>query len=190
MAGLLGWRGLARCLTFGALAFTALLQASADDAWQRIKPGTFVLFRHALAPGTADPVGFSLGDCATQRNLSAEGRAQALRIGAAFERRRIAVETVWSSQWCRTRQTADLAFPGQRVDQAAFNSFFDSPAQGSRQTQAALALMAASESPGVTVVLTHQVNITALTGIVPDVGEGVVLRVRGAELSVLGRIQP
>jgi len=80
-----------------------------------------VLWRHALAPGVGDPERFDLNDCRTQRNLSEEGRAQAQRIGAFFRRQSVPVNGVWSSQWCRTRETADLAFPGKRVDQAAFN---------------------------------------------------------------------
>ena len=166
------------------------LQASAQEVWQSVTPGTVVLFRHALAPGGGDPEGFQLNDCRTQRNLSADGQAQARRIGAAFQQRGIEVNAVWSSQWCRTRETADLAFPGKRVDQPLFNSFFGSPARGANQTQAALDLLADRKNSGIVVVVTHQVNITALTGVVPDSGEGVVVATQGRELKVLGRIKP
>ncbi|WP_296493102.1 histidine phosphatase family protein [Rhodoferax sp.] len=165
-------------------------QACAQEAWHSVTPGTVVLFRHATAPGVGDPAEFKLNDCRTQRNLSANGQTQARRIGEAFQQRGIEVKTVWSSQWCRTRETADLAFPGRRVDQPLFNSFFGSPAQGSSQTQAALDLLASRKEPGVLVVVTHQVNITALTGVVPDSGEGVVVALQGRELKVLGRIKP
>ncbi|MGR3547141.1 MAG: histidine phosphatase family protein, partial [Roseovarius sp.] len=47
-------------------------------------PGVVALMRHALAPGTGDPAAFRLGDCATQRNLDARGRAQAQETGAAL----------------------------------------------------------------------------------------------------------
>ena len=171
------------------LAFSAL-QVSAEDAWQTIRPGSVVLFRHALAPGGGDPPGWRLNDCSTQRNLSAEGQAQARRIGEAFRQRRIDVSTVWSSQWCRTRETADLAFPGQWVDQPPFNSFFGTPAQGAAQTRAALDLLLSRPGRGVTVVITHQVNITALTGVFPGSGEGVVVDTSGQALKVLGRVTP
>jgi hypothetical protein len=39
---------------------------------------------------------------------------------------------------------------------------------------------------GVLVVFTHQVNITALTGVFPQSGEGVVLRINGTALTVVG----
>jgi hypothetical protein len=97
---------------------------------------------------------------------------------------------VWSSQWCRTRETADLAFPGKRVDQPAFNSFFGTPGAAPEQTQAARRLLAAWRGEGVLVVVTHQVNITALTGVVPSSGEGVVVKRTAQGLEMDGRILP
>lgn len=181
---------LLRRLTLGFLALLAPTWGVAQADWAAVKPGTVVLFRHALAPGGGDPAGFALNDCSTQRNLSEEGRAQAQRIGQAFKTRRIEVGAVWSSQWCRTRDTADLAFPGQRVDQPAFNSFFGQPDAAPEQTRAAQQLLSSWRGTGVLVVVTHQVNITALTGIVPSSGEGVVVKTTPQGLAVLGRVMP
>ena len=67
------------------------------------------LMRHTDAPGgVGDPPGFRLDDCATQRNLSAKGRADAARIGARLRSERIAVERIVSSPWCRCMDTATL----------------------------------------------------------------------------------
>lgn len=164
--------------------------ALAADAWDRVVPGTIVLFRHALAPGGGDPPNHTIGDCSTQRNLSEEGRTQARRMGHEFKQRRISVGAVWTSQWCRTRDTADLAFPGQRVDQPVFNSFFNEAALAGDRTQAAQHLLASWRGPGVLVVVTHQVNITELTGIVTGSGEGVVVKPSANGLQVLGRVAP
>ena len=125
-----------------------------------------------------------------QRNLSEEGRAQARRIGAEFKQRRIDVAAVWSSQWCRTRETADLAFPGKRTDQPVFNSFFNESEVTADRTRAARQLLSSWRGPGVLVVVTHQVNITALTDIVPASGEGVVVKASASGLQVVGRIEP
>jgi broad specificity phosphatase PhoE len=165
-------------------------QAVAEDGWANVKDGVVVLFRHALAPGSGDPPGHRLDDCSTQRNLSEEGRAQARRIGAEFAARNIAVAAVWSSQWCRTRDTADLAFPKRRVDQADFNSFFNASDTATARTDAAQQLLASWRGQGVLVVFTHQVNITALTNIVPVSGEGVVVKPIAGRLQVLGRVTP
>jgi broad specificity phosphatase PhoE len=185
-------RILAIGLMLMGLHITAAAQATSPTVigWQAVRPGTVVLFRHALAPGGGDPPGFKLEDCRTQRNLSDEGRSQARRIGEAFKSRGIVVGAVWSSQWCRTRETADLAFPSLRADQPAFNSFFSEPEAAQAQTRAARALLAGWRGPGVLVVITHQVNITALAGVVPAAGEGVVLRFTAAGPEVVGRIAP
>jgi phosphohistidine phosphatase SixA len=164
--------------------------AHATDDRSALKSGTIVLFRHAIAPGGGDPAGFVLNNCSTQRNLDAEGREQARRIGAAFRSRNIRVGAVLSSQWCRTRETANLAFPGQPKDEPAFNSFFDDRSLEPIRTRAALEVLNNWSGPGVLVVVTHQVNIAALTGISPDSGEGIVVRMSGGKLEVLGRIKP
>ncbi|PPD15109.1 MAG: histidine phosphatase family protein [Methylobacterium sp.] len=166
------------------------LRASEAEAWASLARGSIALFRHANAPGGGDPAGMRLGDCTTQRNLDEQGRAQARRIGAAFRDRNIAVARVLTSQWCRTRETAELAFPGRAEDAPAFNSFFGDRAQGPAQTRAARALLQGWNGPGALVVSTHQVNITGLTGIVPASGEGVVIRFEGDTLQIVGRIKP
>lgn len=164
--------------------------AWAEQSWASVTNGTVVLFRHAIAPGGGDPSGFKLNDCSTQRNLGPEGRAQARGIGEEFKRRGIPVAAVWSSQWCRTRETADLAFPAKRMDQPAFNSFFSDRHAAAGQTREALQSLSQGRGPGVLVVVTHQVNITALTNVVPASGEGVVVKLTTTGLQVVGRISP
>jgi phosphohistidine phosphatase SixA len=180
----------------GRLAFAAavslLLAAPArgDDAlWARLREGGLVvMIRHATAPGIGDPPGMRIGDCSTQRNLSEEGREEARRIGAAFRRERVPVADVRSSAWCRCRDTAMLAF-GRYEVWPAIGSFFGDRSVESARTAAVRALRAA---PGTNIVLvTHQVNVTAATGVYPASGEMVVLEPSGSgALTVLGRIPP
>jgi len=168
----------------------ARAQAGADAAWAALQDGSAVLFRHATAPGGGDPPGMKLGDCSTQRNLDEAGRAQAKRLGEQFRQRGIKVAAVLTSQWCRTRETAELAFPGQAREDSNFNSFFDDPSRQPAQTAAALALLRQWRGPGVLVVVTHQVNISSLTGVGTASGEGVIVRPQGLGLEVLGRLAP
>lgn len=164
--------------------------ASEEAAWTALHQGAIVLFRHAHAPGGGDPPGLRIDQCDTQRNLDEVGRAQARRIGAAFRSRGIAVGRVLTSQWCRTRETAELAFPGMEQDEPAFNSFFDDRSRGPAQIAAARLALVAWSGPGALVASTHQVNITGLTGIAPASGEGIVIRMEGREARVIGRIKP
>jgi phosphohistidine phosphatase SixA len=166
-----------------------------EALWQRLQqPGEMlyvVLLRHALAPGTGDPADFQLGDCSTQRNLSAEGRAQAAAIGQAFRDRGVAVQQVLSSQWCRCLETAELMKLGDVAPEPALNSFFRDRSTAEEQTLAVKqSLLTRAERPGVIVMVTHQVNITGLTGVVPRSGEAVVLQVAETGLTQMGQFLP
>jgi phosphohistidine phosphatase SixA len=188
---------LTRRATSAAVVAAALLAvvpaaAAEPDVWTALQSdkGGIVLFRHAEAPGFGDPDYFKLGDCTTQRNLNDPGRRQARQLGLRFEAERVTVGKVLSSQWCRTTETAELAFPGQVVQDATFNSLFNDQRDEPKQTTQARAILSAWAGPGTLVIVTHQVNITALTGIVPASGEGVVLRSNNGRLIVVGRITP
>ncbi len=173
-----------------AAALLPAAPAGAAEPWDALRAGGVVLFRHAHAPGGGDPPGMRLGDCATQRNLDDTGRAQARRIGATLRSRQVPVGAVLASQWCRTLETAALAFPGAVREEPAFNSFFADRAQEAPRTAAARQVLAGWTGPGALVVVTHQVNILALTGISPSSGEGVVLRRDGEDWWVAGTLRP
>jgi phosphohistidine phosphatase SixA len=153
--------------------------AVADEAalWQALRsPGHIAVMRHALAPGGGDPDAFQLRDCTTQRNLSDGGRAQAKRIGARLRANGVAAAQVYSSQWCRCLETARLLGSGAITELPALNSFFQSMDRREDQTIALKEWIKEQPLTIPTILVTHQVNITALTGIFPASGEIVVLR--------------
>ena len=179
----------------GFLALLAALAISvpafADEAgWNAAKqPGAIILMRHALAPGTGDPADLDLADCGTQRNLSDEGREQARKIGDAFKQRRIEITKVLTSQWCRCRETAELLDLGPVEEFSALNSFFRDRSTADAQTREALDFLDALPEDERLVLVTHQVNITALTNVFPKSGEAIVIDVSaGGEVELLGRI--
>ena len=162
--------------------------SAAVERWLR-EGGVVIAFRHALAPGTFDPPEFRLGDCSTQRNLNDEGRAQARRIGQWFSSRGLKPARVRSSPWCRCVDTAQLAF-GRYAQWPALNSFFQGQGDGNAQTREVLETVAALRAPVNWVLVTHQVNISALTGEYPAMGELFVTRPDTAapgQLRVLAR---
>ena len=172
---------------------------NALDPGTLAQPGYVLLLRHAIAPGVGDPAAMRLGDCATQRNLDATGRAQATAIGAALRAAGVGGGAgagpvrVYSSQWCRALETARLLGFGAPVElPSALNSFFENRGQGPPATAALRAWLAAQPRGGtLTVLVTHQVNITALTGIVPASGEGVALRLLpDGDFALAGRLRP
>jgi phosphohistidine phosphatase SixA len=172
----------------------AIAQAEeGSELWSLLRQGTgyTVMLRHAFAPGTGDPANFRLGDCATQRNLSEVGRQQAVQIGETFRQYQIPVDAVFSSQWCRCLETARLMNLGEVEPLPAINSFFQDRMTEPEQTaQVRQLILDRRNTLGVTILVTHQVNITAITGIVPGSGGMVVLRAQGDEVALIGEISP
>ena len=99
---------------------------------------------------------------------------------------------VYASEWCRCRQTAELIGGVPVTPLPTLNSFFgQGSAREGRHTAELRAWLADQRPRGSLILVTHQVNITALTGIFPASGEGVVAKsLPGGEVKVVGRIPP
>jgi phosphohistidine phosphatase SixA len=172
-------------ISLGAMS-SPWLHAADNTALTRllIAGACAVMVRHAQTePGVGDPANFRLGTCETQRNLSEQGRAQAIRLGQWFSANQLRPSRVRSSQWCRCRDTAQLAF-GQQTELEALNSSFDHPGQQGPRTAALQALLQAIPAGQFEVWVTHQVNMTAMTGEWPATGEAFVVSAQGR---LLGR---
>ena len=90
-----------------------------------LKKGRNIIFiRHAIAPGNGDPQNFDISNCSTQRNLNKDGELQALKIGKFFKKNDIKITKVLSSEWCRCKDTAKIAF-GNYETKNFLNSFYD-----------------------------------------------------------------
>ncbi|ABE46777.1 histidine phosphatase family protein [Polaromonas sp. JS666] len=158
-------------------------QASADVAALLRAGGCVVMLRHAQTEaGIGDPPGFRVDQCSTQRNLSPEGRAQARRIGEWFKARDLQARAVQSSAWCRCRDTADLAF-GRHTVLPALASTFNRGADEAAQTRVLRGLLDAVPPGQFDVWVTHQVNISSLTGEGPAMGEAFILGAGGKILA-------
>ena len=151
------------------------------DIWSRLQQADthyYVFMRHAIAPGTGDPANFQLDDCSTQRNLSEEGRAQARRTGDAFREKNVTVQQVLSSEWCRCLDTAELMALSPVERFPALNSFFQDRTKGPEQTQQLREFMVDNnDEPGVTILVTHFVNITAIADSNVSSGEMVIMQI-------------
>lgn len=135
--------------------------------WQRLRAGGLViLMRHATTePGLGDPEGFKLGDCKTQRNLAASGIEEARRVGERLKAERIPIARVLTSPWCRCRDTALAAF-ARAEDWEPLSSIFEYPhlEQGySERVRKRIGSYGAHPPKGNVVMVTHNVNIAALT---------------------------
>lgn len=166
--------------------------SAADDEalWKALgSEGHVALLRHALAPGSGDPAGFALRDCSTQRNLSDAGRQQAQRIGERFREKGVHRARVFSSQWCRCLETARLLDLGPVRELPMLNSFYQRFQRRDLQTDALARWLASRDLREPHVLVTHQVNISALTNVYVAEGSLVVIRRSEAgEISVVGTI--
>lgn len=184
-------------LTIFALVGTSP-QLSAADAQTpqgliaEVAEGTaFVMMRHALAPGTGDPDNFNVNDCSTQRNLSERGRQQSVRIGERLRELGLKSAYVVSSAWCRCKETAELLNLGPVSILPPLNSFFEARERRNEQTRALIDWLETEAPEGTLVMVTHQVNVTALTGEFTTSGEIVVARLEDdGTVTTLGSIAP
>jgi len=177
------------------LALTGFSKGSAaqPDPWQLLRqPGHVVFMRHADAPGSGgfgDPAGFRLEDCATQRNLSDEGRAHARRTGDAFRRNGMVFDRVLTSPWCRCKETARLVAGRDAEEYAPLSNLVGRSEHRDSQVKALKAYLAGLDGSTRALFVTHGIVINALTGIQPASGEMVIVKPGpGGEPTVAGRL--
>ncbi len=151
-------------------------ESISDPLSAALLPDHFVIMRHALAPGGGDPRTFTLDDCTTQRNLSEQGRDQARRIGERLRTAGVTQAEVWTSQWCRCRDTARLLNLGEVKDLPQLNSFFQQREKGPGQMKSLRAWLMEHPLDRPLIPVTHQVVVTGLTDVFPASGEMVLVR--------------
>ena len=98
------------------------------------KGGNLIFIRHAYAPGGGDPENFIISDCSTQRNLNEDGKNQSKRIGQFFIENDILIDKVLSSEWCRCKDTAQIAFTNFETKNF-LNSFFSAQFASNKNQQ-------------------------------------------------------
>jgi phosphohistidine phosphatase SixA len=184
-----------------ALVVVALASCGAVDEPEVVRPlvgselvealrdGGHVLYlRHTETPedGTDQPG--SLGDCGRQRALNDAGRADARALGEAVRELGVPVGEVLASPYCRTVETAELAFGRATQEDGLLTPTPDTRA---RTTQALRKLLSTEPPEGDnTVLVGHLTNLRLLSTATPDEGETVVLRPDGEDFLLVGSVPP
>ena len=137
--------------------------------------GKLIFIRHAYAPGNGDPGNFNLNDCSTQRNLNEDGRKQAKKIGEFFRNNKIKIDKVLSSEWCRCKETANIAFKDFSTN-SFLNSFYSSKFKKNKakQVEELNNFVKKFKSNKNLVLVTHYVLISEVLNYGPSSGEIVV----------------
>ena len=163
-------------IILGLILITASALAQNDPVTALRDDGHVLMLRHAIAPGFGDPAEFDINDCTTQRNLSEEGRAQARSIGERLRGAGLSDVAVYTSAWCRCRETAAEMDLTEAEPHPGLNSFFQDRERRDEIVAELRDLLAELADGPPAVLVTHQVNIRAITGQGVRSGEGLVVQ--------------
>ncbi len=179
-------------LRFFIIIFISLTTSIKADLYKNLinqleVGGKLIFIRHAYAPGNGDPAGFNLNDCFTQRNLNEDGRKQAQRIGEFFTKNKIEIDKVLSSEWCRCKETAKIAFKNYSTN-SFLNSFYSSKFSKNKdkQVKAFNYYIKNLESKKNLIFVTHYVFISEVLNYGPSSGEIVV---SDKNLNIIGSLE-
>ena len=146
-----------------------------------------IFIRHAIAPGSGDPESFNIKECSTQRNLNDEGKIQSKKIGNFFKINKIKISKILSSEWCRCKDTAKIAF-GKFETFNALNSFYDARFQKNRSSQIIdlRNFISSWESDSNLILVTHYVVIYDLLNSAVSSGEMIIT---DKKLNIIGNLE-
>ncbi len=178
-----------KILLFIFISLTTSIKADLNEnLLNQLQDGKKLIFiRHAYAPGSGDPKNFNLNDCSTQRNLSEEGRQQAKHIGEFFKKNKIKIDKVLSSEWCRCKDTAKIAFKNFSTN-SFLNSFYSSKYAKNKDKQIKMLkeYIQSFKSNKNLILVTHYVLISEILNYGPSSGEIVV---SDKNFNIIGRVE-
>jgi len=168
------------CLKIISIFFVSTLSNAAEltlEEYARKPYGNVIFLRHALAPGfdaNGKPDKFNIDDCSTQRNLNSVGVEQSIILGKIISEAGIKFQKIFSSQWCRCIETAQLLKLGKVYPEVSLNSGF----RGIFKKEISLSKLTKlldelKNKKGLYLMITHYGTISAITGIVVDSGGAV-----------------
>ena len=149
------------------------VQMHFSEKMQNVNPN-IVFVRHALAPGIGDPVEFDINNCSSQRNLDSIGKLQAKALGAFLQKSKIDFDSILSSEWCRCKETSELLNIGDWKTFTGLNSFFEGHVDKKESLQILNEKINSFPQKSLNLMVTHQVVISAVTGVFVPSG-GIVL---------------
>ena len=166
---------------------------------KKLQAGGMVIYlRHTTTEidyaDQADP-DMSLDDCSTQRMLNDQGIAEAEAIGAGFEANDILIGQVISSEYCRAKDTATIAFGGYDEVDANLNFLpFEDYTEEHLDTyhDRVAPMLSQGVESGNKVIVGHDDPFEGTTNIYPDPqGTAYVLEPNnGDSFEIIARLEP
>ena len=174
-------------LVFLGAGQSVLSKESPQSVIEQLKEidANVIFMRHAFAPGFGDPEEFNINSCKTQRNLNVEGQQQAINSGNYLRKENLKFDEIYSSHWCRCRETAKLLNFNIEKPFAGLNSFFQGHAQRKETLELLNQKMSKLDDSTLTLFVTHQIVISAVTGITVSSGKMVAYNTTNGKATLL-----
>ncbi|HWH06181.1 MAG TPA: histidine phosphatase family protein [Gaiellaceae bacterium] len=167
-------------------------ELTAPELVEALRGGGHVLYvRHGATDRThKDTHKTDVSRCDGMRNLNELGRKQSRELGRALEALEIPVGEVRASAFCRTRETAELAFGRYERDEALTGFPEEGDPRYEARLQALRALLAQPPAAGTnTVLVAHDTGLEEAAGRTLAEGEVVVFEpLGGTAFRYRGRI--
>ena len=160
---------------------------------KELQQGGFVIyFRHGETPNYRDPEPGGGENCSVQRNLSVEGREMARKIGLAFRELEIPIGIVRASPYCRTMDTARLAFGRAESDAWLRTSGDDNDPEEKKRMALQRSMARIRPLPGTnTILVGHGNGVVALgLGHHPMEGEAAIVKPTGDGITFVVGVKP
>ncbi|QCU91058.1 histidine phosphatase family protein [Thiomicrorhabdus sediminis] len=150
------------------------------ELWQALQAGgKVVLMRHAHVDRSIGDSFIQDESCFTEKNLDELGKQQAQAINQAFAKHEIKVGQVFSSSYCRTKDTAELAFGTFQVN-PILKLIRAIPVEQAKANMAEVRNLISDYQGGDNLIMvTHRPNIAEITNVRLDVAQMAVFEPLG-----------
>ena len=168
---------LAVTLAMAIVAMTLPATGFATEAaWARLAQGGYtILLGYSRTPGDGEPLRPDLGDCSTRQALTDRGVQAARRIGMRFAARAVSINAVYSGEFCRALETAQLAFGRSAVEPVTWLNSIVGGADPNVIPAELILAVETFDGAGNQLMITHPALIRAISGTVPRIGEAIII---------------
>ncbi|WP_339759407.1 hypothetical protein [uncultured Hoeflea sp.] len=165
---------------FLALAIVAIAHptpgSATEAAWARLAQGGYtILLGYSRTPGGGEPLRPDLGDCDKRKSLTDRGIQESRRIGMRFAARAVSINEVYSGEFCRALETAELAFGSSNIETKAYLNSIVGGADPDFIPPELITAVEEFYGAGNQLMVTHPDLIKAISGTVPRQGEAVII---------------
>jgi len=163
-----------------ALAIVAIAHptpgSATEAAWARLAQGGYtILLGYSRTPGGGEPLRPDLGDCDKRKSLTDRGIQESRRIGMRFAARAVSINEVYSGEFCRALETAELAFGSSNIETRAYLNSIVGGADPDFIPPELITAVEEFYGAGNQLMVTHPDLIKAISGTVPRQGEAVII---------------